>query len=175
MNTLSDTLDPRGVELRVGDRVFYLRPPTTEEYDDARSLQSTVRKRSMASPEVKDLKAYPMSDESREMLEMAVKEAEAEFTESTDEERKVFLTGQLASYREMLESRTLAEEVSENRASLARDRWLTARLLCDADGKQLFDNTKEGVERWNRFPIHAKDLARLSVWRLLENLEELPF
>ena len=76
----------------------------------------------------------------------------------------------------LLDSRTLADEIANERAILARDRWLTIHLLCDEHGRQLFDpDNVQSVAAWEKVPIRVKDAARPLVWEVLRLVVDAPF
>ncbi len=174
--SLADILSGKGMPFEVDGRTFHIRQPTTEEYDDARLYEALVRKRLLAMPEIAELKKLPISDEYRAALEAYISWLEEQYESTDDQDRKETLASQIAAYRLMLDTYTLADEVAGQRAAVARDRYLTARLLCDADGNPMFDmNSPEDVKRWERLPMKIKDAARVAVHVMLEAVENAPF
>ena len=165
---LADLLAGKGLPFDVDGVTFLIRQPTTEEYDDAMMLADLVRASFLASPEMADLKKQPASDDLLALAEELY--AKAKETESQDEKQT------LVRQAQELGRRTLADELAGRQASLKRDRWLTARLLCDADGNALFDTTKpDGIDAWEKLPLRVKEAARPVIWRLLTVIESLPF
>lgn len=166
--TLADLLLGKGLPFEVDGVQFYLRQPTTEEYDDAMMLADLVRTSFLASPEMVELRRQPASDE----LLALVGELREKAKKAATQEEKI----QLIRQAEELGKRTLADELAGRQASLKRDRYLTARLLCDADGKALCDTTTpEGVEAWERVPLRVKEAARPVIWKMITVMESLPF
>ena len=164
---LSAMLDGGGISFEFGGAVFLIRQPTTEEYDDALMIEESVRQDVLHSALVVDLKDKP-GEQSSQLAEQLETEAEAEA--SLPKKR------QLLDRAERLRRNDSAHEIANLRAHLARDRWLTARLLCNADGEQLVNpETTEGVATWERLPMRLKDTARPYVWQMLEAVNTLPF
>ncbi len=175
--SLSDVIEGRGVPFVVDGRVFLIRQPTTEEYDDATWVQNITRRRALTMPEVAALKDQPISDAERELFERMIASAEEAFAVAEEgSPQKRALAERVAALRRVLETRTLADEVAEERAILARDRYLALRLICDETGKQLFDpNDPQSRARWERAPTRLKDAARRAIWEMLQAIEALPF
>lgn len=164
---LAAMLENGGIEFEYDGQLFSIRQPTTEEYDDALMIEETVRQDVLTSGLLADLKDKPGAQSSAlaDMLE-----AEAEAETSPPKKR------QLLDRAERLRRNDSAQEIANLRAHLARDRWLVARLLCDADGNQLIDpETTAGAAAWERLPMGLKDAARPAVWEVLEAVHTLPF
>jgi hypothetical protein len=69
-----------------------------------------------------------------------------------------------------------ADEVATGRGLLARDRYLTFCLLCDEDGKRFFDpNNEEDIAKWDKVPIGLKDISRLTIWQMIQEMNTVPF
>ena len=131
---------------------FYIRQPTTAEFDDADSLYSQTERAYRRSELVQELRGQP------------VEEAQA-LAAITDDKREAA----------RLLALTADVFIARTEAALKRDRWLTARLLCDEDGKQLADTTTPaGIAAWDAIPIPIKDAARPVIWRMLETVRQLP-
>lgn len=175
--SLSEIMDGKGVPFVVGDRTLYIRQPTTEEYDDALWVQGVARRRALAQPDVAALKGTPISDAERELFERMIAAAEEAFAIAEEgSPQKKAMAERAAALRRVLETRTMADEVAEERAILARDRFLALRLICDESGKQMFDPNKlEDRQRWERAPIRLKDAARRAIWEMLQVIESIPF
>lgn len=174
---LVDVLDGKAVPFSVDGATFLVRQPTTEEYDDAIALQNLVIRRTLAMPEVKALKDTPCSDAERLTYEAMIEATNIRFHEAEDNSlEKDALLEQITRLQRTLENRTLADETASERGVLARDRWLTMRLLCDEDGRQLFDTTKPDVgDAWEALPLRVKNEARPAVWRVLGMVRDAPF
>lgn len=131
---------------------FYIRQPTTAEYDDAQMLYEQTERVYRGSALGQGAKGIPIPEA------LAV----AEIT--TDPKQAKELRGLTADvYLARLDAR------------LRRDRFLTARLLCDDNGP-LFDvDTPEGIAAWDALPLTVKDAARPVVGRMLEAVNTLPF
>lgn len=131
---------------------YYIRQPTTAEFDDADSLYNQLERAYRRSELVQELRGQP------------VEEAQALASITTDKREAARL---LALTADVFVART--------EAALKRDRWLTARLLCDEDGNQLADTTTPaGIAAWDAIPIPIKDAARPVIWRMLETVRQLP-
>lgn len=158
-------------------RRWGIRQLTTEEYDQAVHIQNIALKRSLAAPEVQDLKGLPPSDDEKATfaalvgaLTQRIKEAE----QGSPEQRT--LLARLGRLQKMTAARTLADEVAAEYALVARDRWLTMRLLLRADGTPAFDTTDPKLSvKWNRLAGQVKDVARSAVWEAVAVYENLPF
>jgi hypothetical protein len=122
-------------------RRFYIRQPTTAEYDDAMALY--------------------------EYAERVYRENFAA------DLRGVYLDELRGTALENTDAATLAARMY---AALRRDRWLTARLLCDEEGRPVCNTeTPEGVKAWDALPLRVKDAARPVIWEMLAIMQELPF
>lgn len=175
---LSEILAANSLPFTVDGRVYRIRPPTTEEYDDAVAVQAMVYRRWLSQPEVQDLASRPPSAEHRRVFEELIKEVEEQLDALPDDDlgRRRVLSLRLRRLRQELQDRTLAEEIAVERATLARDRWLCARLLCDEDGEPLLDPASEDFAlQWERLPMEVKDAARPVIWRMLAQVATAPF
>jgi len=131
---------------------FYIRQPTTAEYDDAQMLYEQTERVYRGSALGLGAKGIPVA------------EALAEAEHTVD-----------PKYAKELRALTADVYLARLDARLRRDRFLTARLLCDEAGP-LFDvDTPEGVAAWDALPLTVKDAARPVVWRMLEAMNTLPF
>jgi hypothetical protein len=175
--TLSDVMGAQPVPFDVEGESFLIRHPSTEEYDDAISLLRLVQRRSMALPQVAELRDTPCSDFERASYEALIAASEREFEEAEEgTPKKRAMADEVARLQNDLDKRTLADEISAERGVLARDRWLCARLLCDADGKPVFEcNAKSFPEKWERLPMSVKDAARPAIWSVLGAVRRAPF
>jgi hypothetical protein len=155
---------------------FQIRQPTTEEYDDALNLQRLVYRSALAQPHIAALKEYPCTDAERSNYERLIERIEADQAEAESEEKRQELESEKVGLLADLESRTLAEETASEQAILKRDRWLTARLLCDAEGDPVFrPNAKDFAVQWERLNLKIKDTARPAIWIVLGMVREAPF
>lgn len=174
---LADVLDGKGTPFTVDGATFLIRPPTTEEYDDAMAMERLVQKRWLADPALAPMKAEPCSDEERRVYQRMIDATERQFYEAEDGTAlKDNLADRLASLQSALEGRTLAEELAGERSLLARDRYLTQRLLCDEKGKPVFDlRAPDFPERWEALPLRVKNAARPAIWVALGQVRQAPF
>lgn len=175
--SLVDVLDGKAVPFSVDGTTFLIRQPTTEEYDDAIALQNLVIRKTLALPEVRALKDVPCSDAERLTYEAMIAAADMRFHEAEDGSlEKDALAEQIARLQRTIANRTLADETASERGVLARDRWLTMRLLCDEHGKPLFDTASPHVgAAWEALPMRIKNEARPAVWRVLGMVRDAPF
>ncbi|GAB4565361.1 MAG: hypothetical protein Kow0047_15890 [Anaerolineae bacterium] len=174
--SLSDIMEGKGAPFWVDGRMFYIRPPTTEEYDQALLIQDLTRASTLQRPEVQAVKDLPISDGERQILEAQITIAERAFEAAEDRRVKDLIAERLAFLRRQLETRTRADELADRYAILKRDRWLTFRLLCDEDGKPVFDPDDPAAwEKWERFPMKVKDEARPAIWEVLTAVRNAPF
>lgn len=175
--SLVDVLDGKAVPFSVDGTTFLIRQPTTDEYDECIALQNLTIRRIMALPEIQDLRRVPCSDAERLTYEAMIHAADMRFKEAEEGSlEKDTIAEQIVRLQRTLDNRTLADETASERGVLARDRWLTMRLICDEDGKPLFDTTKPSVaDAWERLPLRVKEAARPAVWRVLGMVRDAPF
>jgi len=174
--SLMEIMEGKGVPFWVDDHQFFIRPPTTEEYDQALLIQDLAHARAMSQPEIQAVKGMPMSDGERQVMEARIAIAERAFEAAEDKRVKDMIAERLALLRRQMEIRTRADELADRYAVLKRDRWLTLHLLCNADGKQMFDpDNPEDLERWERLPMRVKDEARPAIWEVLSAVRNAPF
>ena len=174
--TLTDVMSGKPVPFSVDGIRLAVRWPSPEEYDDAMAFQRLVRSRELRKPEVADLKDEPPTDETKATFRVFIAEAERQFRQAQDDAQRDYWNNQMAAYSRALEQSNLAEELADKRAALARDRWLTVRLLCHENGRRYFNlQAKDLEEKWRRFPQRAKEAIRPVLWRMLRSIETAPF
>jgi hypothetical protein len=175
---LSDLLSGPGLPLEIGQRTLYVRAPTPEEYDDAMSLQAAVRKRMLATPEIAEMRDLPASNDAAALVREAITYTEAELAEAetnAEAARVEVLKARLDGLRGMNDNRSLADEIAEERGILARDRWLTLRLLNDENGKPVVPPNKVTRDSWALLPLRVRNEARPLIWTILSAVNDLPF
>lgn len=175
--SLADILDGKGAPFTVDGASFLIRPPTTEEYDDAMAIERMVKKRWLGDPALARLKDEPCSEEERASYLGMIAATDKEFQEAEDgSATKNALLDRIASLQRALEKRTMLDEVATERAILARDRYLVQRLLVDGAGKPVLDpRSPDFPEQWERLPLKVKNGARPAVWRVLGQVRQAPF
>lgn len=174
--TLTDVLGNALLAFEVNGRRWHIRQPLPEEYDDAMSLQTMTYRRVLQQPHVVAVQDIPCSEGERRLLKGMIENLEKRFNEMEDGALKEDLAQELARLQVDLNQRTLAQETASDRAALARDRWLCMRLLCDEQGKPVFNTAAPDFEKkWSRLPIGIKDAARPSIWEVLTLVREAPF
>lgn len=153
-----------------------IRHPSTEEYDDAVNIQNIVRRRTLLAYEVQELHGQPCSDDERATFEALIRATQDRIKSSAHgslEQRN--LLARLARLQKMLAERTLADEIADERALVARDRYLTMRLLVDEHGQQVFNIYDPSVKvAWDKFPMKVKNAARSAVWLVMQIIENIP-
>ena len=140
-------------EVKPGVKTFYIRQPTTVEYDDAQMLYEQTDLIYRGSPLGQGVKGMPV------------------------EELRV-LADALTDQKQARELRALTADVylARRDARLRRDRFLAVRLLCDENGRPMFDgDTPDGIAAWDALPMAVKEAARPVIWRMLEVVNQLPF
>lgn len=144
-------VDDQGV-VKPGVKTFYIRQPTTAEYDDAQMLYEQTDLVYRGSPLGQGLKGLP------------VEELQA-------------LADSITDPKQAKELRTMTADVYLARldARLRRDRFLAVRLLCDENGPLFDGDTPEGIAAWDALPMAVKEAARPVIWRMLEVVNQLPF
>lgn len=170
-------LDGHPVPCELDGQTFYVRQPLPEEWDDGMSLQETVRKRMLGLPEIRALREQPISDEERETLQAQVAAAQTLYEAAEPGRVRDKAARQLDALRRALEKHTLADEVANERAVLARDRFLALRLLQDGDGRPLFDTRAKDLPEQLRQPgvLRLLEAARPAVWAALVMVQQAPF
>jgi len=174
--TMTDVMSGAPLPFTVDGKNFTVRQPTTEEYDDALNLQRLVYRMALAQPHIAALKQYPITDAERANYERLIERIAADQTAADTDAKRNELEDERVALQTDLEARTLAEETSSEQAILKRDRWLTARLLGDEDGKPIFDpRGKNFAAQWERLSLKIKDTARPFIWIALGMVREAPF
>lgn len=175
-DTIAQALQGEPVWFDVDGVRWGIRHPSTEEYDDAVNIQNIVRRRVLLAPEVQELRGQPCSDDERETFEALIRATQDRIkglAHGSLEQRN--LLARLARLQKMLAERTLADEIADERALVARDRYLTMRLLVDEHGQQVFDIYDPKVKMaWDRFPMKVKNAARSAVWLVMQIIENIP-
>lgn len=175
--TLADVLEGKGVPFVLDGATFLIRPPTTDEYDDAMAMERLVQRRWLNDPVIAAMKSEPCSDAERALYERMIESANRQFEEAADgSAEKDALADRVISLQRTLETRTLADELAGERALLARDRYLCQRLLCDEHGRQLLDPTsKDFPAQWEELALRVKNAARPAIWVALGQVRQAPF
>ena len=176
-DNLADIWDAKGAPFDAGGASFRIRPPSTEEYDDAMAIERMVVKRWLSDPALQPLKDEPCSDTERAMYEAMIAQADERFREAEDgSPEKDGLLDRIATLQRTLAKRTLADEIASDRATLARDRYLCQRLLTDEQGKPVLDlRAKDFADRWEALPLAVKNGARPAIWTVLAQVRNAPF
>lgn len=176
---LTDAIGRPLLPFEVDGKTFHIRQPMPEEYDDGEMLKTLIYQKTLQEDYVQDVAATPCSDGEKALFEMVIKDTQARFDALVDADNSALkdqLAVEIARLRNEITDRTLAQEFASDKATLTRDRWLTMRLLCDADGKPIFTITdKDLATQWAKFPIKIKDAARTLIWRALALVREAPF
>lgn len=176
---VADALAGKGTPFEVGGSSFLIRPPTTEEYDDAEALGKLVRLRTLRLPFVAEAASEPCTDQEKAVYQGMIDAAEERFRLAEDgSAAKDALARRIADLQRQIERRTLADELAEERATLARDRWLCLRLLCDPEGRQAIPLTGKPADieaAWEATSLAVKNRARPAIWNELRKVREAPF
>lgn len=174
---LADILDGKGVPFVVDGTTFLIRPPTTEEYDDAIAMERLMSRRWLSDPALAPMKDEPCTDDERRTYQAMIAAAERQFNEAEDgSPEKEALADRLGALQRTIEKRTLADELAGERALLARDRYLTQRLLCDEHGRQVFNlRAADFAAQWEALPLRVKNAARPAIWTALGQVRQAPF
>lgn len=174
--TLSDVIDGEPLPFWVDGQQFFIRQPSTEEYDDALTIQTITRKRLLALPEFAEMKDIPCSDAERQTYEDMISASESALETVEDETVREAMVERITGLQRMLDKRSLADEIATDRAMLARDRYLCQRLLLGPDGKPLLHpKDKNFAEKWERVPLTVKDAARVHIWTAVAMVQNAPF
>lgn len=175
--TEKEIVEGAPIEFEIEGRTFYMRQPTTEEYDDAQTLQQMHDGLWRAKPEMQEAAQAPCSEAERMTFLLGIRALEQQIESLKDDEQDKadLIRSRIAGLHRQLDGRTLADELVGERALLARDRALTRMLLVDANQKPLFPPGKAGDAAWAKFPLRAKDACRRQVWRVMRAVEEAPF
>lgn len=177
--TLTDAVGNPLLPLDVEDKHYFIRQPAPEEYDDASNLQTFTYRKTLTLPHIQDVADTPCSAGERALFERIIADTQARFDAldpETQGAQKQALAEELARLQMTLDGRTLAQETAWDQAILARDRWLTMRLLCDEHGKPYFDTrAKDFPAKWAKLPLKVKDAARPVIWHAWALVSEAPF
>jgi hypothetical protein len=164
------------VHFGYADQDFYLRPPDTGELDDANTTLRLSRAKFINT--YGDILAdIPASESDLNAINKAIENAEKRFEEADDGTvAKLRASYQVSTLQRSLEGRMKLDEEADDVAILARDRELALVLLCDDQGNSLYRaSDPDTIRRWHMLSIRVKDRARVSIWRILEALENVPF
>ena len=176
---VADALAGKGTPFDVDGASILIRPPTTEEYDDAEALGKLVRLRTLRLPFIAEVANEPCTEQERAVYQGMIEATEERFNLSEDGSAvKDALARRIADLQRQIERRTLADELAEERATLARDRWLCMRLLCDDQGRQAvpLDGKPEDIAAaWEAIPVTVKNRARPAIWNEVRKVREAPF
>lgn len=177
ITSLADVIAGKGVPFEVNGASFRIRPPTTEEYDDAMAMERMVLKAWQADPALAHLRDVPCSETERASYEAMIADLDARFHAAADgSAEKDDLAGQIAGLQRSLDKRTMLDEVASDRALVARDRYLLQRLLVDADGRPIFNpRAADFPEQWERLPMQVKNAGRPAIWLVLRMVRQAPF
>lgn len=164
------------IHFTVRGKKLSLRQPTTTEYDDSLTIENTAAALYKKSEEAKLLAEEPCSEAERQKIQYVINMHQVQLDFEPDEVIKMLLEERIKGLKLLQETRTMADEIGYRRAGLARDRWLSLHLLCDENGKQMFDVTKpEDVKKWEKMPISIKDEIRLHLGEVLRLIQDAPF
>ena len=100
--TLTDIMDGQGAPFEAAGEPFIIRQPTTEEYDDALAIQNLVLRRTLALPEVAELRELPCSDGERASYALMIAAAELEFAEAEEGRQKDALMEEIARLEQIV-------------------------------------------------------------------------
>lgn len=155
---------------------YAIRQMSTEEYDDAFHLQSMVHKRLLQMPEISELRSLPCSSEETEVLRALAERLEQQIADLPDAgPQRESLRDRLFYVQKIMRNRTLADEIAQERAILARDRFLTMHLLLDSEGSPYFDlHASDLKQRWEQLSMRVKNAARPIIWVAIQIVESAP-
>lgn len=161
----------------VGDERHYVRPPTTEQFDEASGVERVAGAAYRAREGVAALATLPPSADDIVIRKREIARYEKLFNEAEDgTTAKENAADMIAALQVLMENRSRADQETEQWAMLKRDRYLVLVCLCDAEGVRLFtSNTPETLAAWESLPLVVKDNARSCIWRILRAMRLLPF
>lgn len=162
---------------KAGSETYYLRPPTTEQYDEATGVERVATVLFRSREDVSRLAEFPPSLDDVVLRTRELKRYEELFAEAADgSTKKELAADMIAALQVLLSNRTRADQEAETRAMLKRDRYLVMVCLCDVNGKRTFANgSADSVDQWEGFSLGVKDAARSHIWRILRAMKMLPF
>lgn len=177
--TLTDLATGAPLPFMAAGQTYQIRQPSPEEYDDARAVQQAYLRLWHARPEVQAIQDLPPSPQEVATYERAAQQAadQAALAEPGSLKQRA-MQDRAAFYRATLAHWTAADEVAGDRALLARDRWLTMRLLQTERGQPVLNLRAPAAEverAWAALPLEVKDAARPVIWRALAGVEAAPF
>lgn len=164
----------------VGGQEWAVRQPRCEERDDARAVYRAYEALWRGKPEVKALVELRASDEEVAVFDGALQAAQDMLARAEHPAHRDALKRRIAQLERQKQTWTRADEVVAERAALARDRWLTIRLLLEPDGtggwRQVFDPANPAdAAKWEAFDDGVRDAARPALWAALRLAEDARF
>lgn len=153
-----------------------IRQPTCEERDDARAVQRIQAAIWGSRPDVQALADLPPTAGEQASFAAAIAQTEVLLSQVESEPQKKALRERSLILRRRADDWTRADEETAARATLARDRWLTARLLVDEHDKPVCDpNRPDFAAQWEALPDAVRDAARPLIWEALRLAEDARF
>lgn len=166
-NAIADIIAGKGMSFQVGERTFYVRPPTVLEYDQGEYLERLATATAYSMPDVKALQAMPVSPEYAAVIREAIADLRKRLHKADDGD-KVAIKKRINE----LGRRNRADELAEEWGRNTRDRYLVMACLQDADGKQVFPDegamNQPGARR-------LMDAARPVLWAVMAVANSVPF
>lgn len=165
------------IRFSAGGQAWAVRQPTCEERDDARSIYRLYEALWAARPEVQALIAVKPSAEELTVFDNTITAAQELLAQAEHPAAQAALQRRIVALQRQKQTWTRAQELTAERAALARDRWLTIRLLLEptaAGGwRPVFDpQDPADAEKWEAFDETVRDAARPALWAALRLVED---
>lgn len=158
-------------------REWAVRQPRCEERDDARAIYRMYEALWGGRPEIQALADMKPTDEELQAIEGAIDAARKLLERVEHPAHKAALKQRIVALQRQRKTWNRAQEIVAERAALARDRWLTLRLLMEPDGRggfqPVFDPSNPAdAEKWESFDDVIREAARPAIWQALRFVED---
>jgi uncharacterized protein (DUF2236 family) len=123
-------------------------------------------------PALAALADQPSSPEDRASFQSYLDELRERLALIEDPAQQAELQREINALEGLLRNRTLAHELADEKAVLARDRWLAGILL------EVWDEDSQAflaLDLGQSLPIDLLDQARPAIWRVLQQVRLAPF
>lgn len=152
-------------------KTFYIRQPTDIERDDATLLQLAARQEAKAKPYIAKLYRQPLPQPDLDEIDKEIAECRRrKDVPELDDFRKRWFEERIKSLGERRVANA-GESLVESAASIARNRFLAARLLQFEDGTPVV--TKKVT--WESLHPQLQDSATMATARMMRYLYLIPF
>lgn len=165
------------LRFRAGGQEWAVRQPLCEERDDARAIYRMYEALWTARPEIQLLADVKPSEDELTVIDRTIENAQELLAAAEHPAHKDALKRRIVALKRQRKSWNRAKEIVAERAALARDRWLTLRLLMEpteAGGwRQMFDpQDPADAAKWETLDDTVREAARPAIWQALRLVED---